>query len=127
MILYTLLNSLHFNHLIYSKKSLTFKIMLSKSHLLIIGENLYTDYGIIFLLGSINLLVAMVGVIYLIILNYPIRKLQSIIIQSKTNTTSYTNFFKNNKNKLLLNPNLKWNNIELYYFKNKQQNYTYRK
>jgi hypothetical protein len=81
--------------------------MLSKSHLLIIGENLYTDYGIIFLLGSINLLVAMVGVIYLIILNYPIRKLQSIIIQSKTNTTSYTNFFKNNKNKLLLNPNLK--------------------
>ena len=100
----------------------------SKSHLSIIGETLYENYGIIFLLGGINLLVAMIGVIYLIILNYPIRKLQSIIVQSnhKNNIYYNSNSIKEKKN-LFFQSNLKWDNVELFYFKNKQQNYTYRK
>lgn len=112
----------NYTNTITKSNTLNLEITLSKSHLLIIGETLYTNYGIILILGGINLLVAMVGVIYLIILNYPIRKLQSIVIQSKPSIISYINInFLKRKN------NTKQNNIELYYFKNKQQNYIYRK
>lgn len=130
----------NFNYLDYQiqvEPNPFFVVKSSKSQLSIIGECLYTYYSSVFLLGGINLFIAMIGVIYLIILNYPIRKMQSIIIQSnvkkiKNKKIHFFLFFRTSDYDELDTSfqslfNFKWNNVKLFYFKNKQQNYTYRK
>lgn len=70
---------------------LSINLNLLQSPTLIFSKVLYIDYGVIFLLGGLNLLIAMIGSINLISLNLPIRKIQSYKTQQSKNC--YNSFY----------------------------------